>query len=83
MQTKVFTKNSCVACRQTKKKLAELKIDFIEIDIDEDEVAREELLAGGWQQAPVIYSSLGSWSGYNPDKLESLANLLKLERGEF
>lgn len=69
----VYTKNRCVACTQTKKTLDKLKIEYEIVNISENDDAREQLLAEGWQQMPVVkIGNWDSWSGFQYDKLLSL-----------
>lgn len=69
----VYTSPTCYPCRATKHKLNDLGIDFTEVDITEDHDARAYLVSLGHTQTPVVESPAGSWSGYKPDRLLSLA----------
>ncbi len=69
----VYTKPSCVQCNATYRALDKKGIQYNSLDISEDAEALERLKALGFQQAPVVESVIGSWSGYNPGKIDELA----------
>ena len=69
----VYTKNRCVACTQTKKLLDKLGIEYEIINVSENDNTREQLLAEGWLQMPVVkIGNVTSWSGFQYDKLLAL-----------
>lgn len=51
----VYSKNNCPYCDKAKYLLKNKGFDFTEIKIDEDQEAREWLLAQGHRTAPQIY----------------------------
>lgn len=73
----VYTLPNCIQCRQTKKLLTNLELEFEEVDLTKDEdsyrFVTEKL---GYKAAPVIvvYGEDGQvvdhWSGFNPDRIE-------------
>lgn len=69
----VYTKPACVQCNATYRALDKKGIAYNSVDITEDADALERLKALGYQQAPVVDSPTGSWSGFNPGKIEELA----------
>jgi glutaredoxin-like protein NrdH len=69
----VYTKPSCVQCNATYRALDKKGIPYNSVDITVDDAAREELIALGYQQAPVVSAPIGNWSGYNPGKIDELA----------
>lgn len=70
----VYTKPSCVQCTATYRALDKKGIAYMSLDISEDADALERLKALGFQQAPVVESPIGSWSGFNPVKVDELAD---------
>lgn len=73
MKIKVYTTDSiCPKCRLTKRKLKELKINYIEIVATDDD--REMLKERGFMEFPVVCINdwEDSWSGYRVDKLNEL-----------
>jgi glutaredoxin-like protein NrdH len=70
--TIVYTKKNCVQCDATKRYLDMHAIAYETVDIETDADALEKIVALGFRAAPVVESSIGSWSGYDPDKLSKL-----------
>jgi len=52
---KVYSKNNCPQCEQVKHLLTTKGITYKEIKIDEDQEAREWLIAQGHRTAPQLY----------------------------
>ena len=73
--TTVYTKPSCVQCDMTKRMLNNLGVDYDTVDITQDPAALEMILGMGFTSAPVVITSTDSWSGFNPDKINSLATI--------
>lgn len=71
--TTVYTKPACVQCDATKRLMDNLGINYEAVDITEDEVAYEQLVEMGYQGVPVVITDHGSWSGFQPDKINLLA----------
>lgn len=69
----VYTKPSCVQCNATYRALDKKGIPYNSLDITQDEEALTRLKALGFQQAPVVEAPTGSWSGFNPGKIDELA----------
>lgn len=72
----VYTKPACPQCDFTKKHLTKNNIEFTAVDITEDAEARETVLALGYSSAPVVVSGDVHFSGFRPDKLKELGNLV-------
>lgn len=73
----VYTKPACVQCNATYRALDKKGIPYNSLDISVDEEALERLKALGFQQAPVVEAPIGSWSGFNPTKIDELAEYYK------
>lgn len=69
----VYTKPSCVQCNATYRALDKKGIAYNSVDITQDPEAYERLVALGFQQAPVVTAPTGDWSGFNPGKIDELA----------
>lgn len=69
----VYTKPACVQCNATYRALDKKGIPYNTLDISQDADALERLKALGFQQAPVVEAPIGSWSGFNPGKIDELA----------
>ena len=68
----VYTKPQCVQCDATKRWLDSKGLAYSTIDITEDQEAFDKIVSLGFRAAPVVDSPVGSWSGFNPDKLSQL-----------
>lgn len=71
--TTVYTKPACVQCDATKRLMDNLGISYEAIDITKDEEAYTRLVDMGYQSVPVVITNNGSWSGFQPDKINLLA----------
>ena len=68
----VYTKPQCVQCDATKRMLDNLKIEYSTVDVSKDAEAIEKLYAMGFSSAPVVITDSDAWSGFQPDKINSL-----------
>jgi glutaredoxin-like protein NrdH len=71
----VYTKPSCVQCDATKRHLTKLGIEFDTVDITQDQDAFDKIIGMGFKAAPVVITDDSSWSGYQPDKINALADI--------
>jgi glutaredoxin-like protein NrdH len=72
LSTIVYTKPRCVQCTATYRALDKAGVAYASVDITQDEEAYSKLVELGFQQAPVVSSPIGNWSGFQPDKIEEL-----------
>lgn len=71
----VYSKPGCVQCNATYRALDKKGIEYKTVDMSQDLEALEMVKSLNYQQAPVIYVDEEThWSGFNPDKIEELAN---------
>lgn len=70
---KVYSKSACVQCTATYRALDKLGLEYEVIDLAEDEAALTEILAMGYQQAPVVIDGDDHWSGFRPDRIKASA----------
>jgi glutaredoxin-like protein NrdH len=70
----VYTKPACQQCNATYRALDKKGIAYTSLDISQDAAALENLKALGYQQAPVVTSPIGDWSGFRDDKIDELAD---------
>ena len=73
MSVTVYTKPSCVQCDQTKRFLDKVNIPYTTVDITEDQEAFDKVIAMGFKAAPVVITDNDAWAGFNPAKLNQLA----------
>lgn len=76
MSIVVYTKPSCVQCNATYRALDAKGIRYEIKDMTEDAEALEMAKALGYMQAPVVIAGEDHWSGFRPDKIGELAQLL-------
>jgi glutaredoxin-like protein NrdH len=50
-----------------------LGINYETVDITQDEAAYTKIVNMGYQAVPVVITTNGSWSGFQPDKISLLA----------
>ena len=67
----VYTKDKCVMCEMTKNELKKKQIPYTEVFITPEVSA--ELRDKGVKQAPFVIAGEDSWSGFRPDKINSIA----------
>lgn len=68
----VYHKNGCQQCRMTMRLMDKLSIMHTDVNIDDNEDIREQLIAEGFKQMPVAKADGESWSGYQPDRIKAL-----------
>ena len=71
----VYTKNNCMPCKMTKRKLQELGVNYQEINVDEDLSALGYLIECGFRSLPVVFNKNGApmvTGGFAPNILEKL-----------
>jgi glutaredoxin-like protein NrdH len=66
---------SCIRCTMTKRGLEQKGVPYVEIDIRENDNAREYVVGDlGYTEAPVVVvDEHDHWSGFRPDHIERLA----------
>lgn len=77
MTVTVFSKPSCVQCNATKKALTKRNVNFVTVDITQDDEARDFVMGLGYVAAPVVLvedegTESAHWSGFRPDRINSL-----------
>lgn len=73
MNVTVYTKPSCVQCDQTKRFLDKVGVKYDTVDITVDTEAFDKIIGMGFKAAPVVITDNDSWAGFNPTKLNKLA----------
>lgn len=72
MSITLYTKPACVQCNATKKALDRAGLDYEMVDISQDDEARNYVMALGYLQAPVVQVNDEHWSGFRPERIQSL-----------
>lgn len=70
----VYSKPSCVQCTATYRKLDENGVEYEVVDIMQNPDAFEYVKSLGHLSAPVVVAGEEHWSGFDPNKLDSLVN---------
>lgn len=69
----VYTRPGCAHCVQTKKLLANLNLEFDEVDVTQDPVALAKIKdEWGFTQAPVVETEDDVWSGHRPERIRDI-----------
>ncbi|AMB98537.1 NrdH-redoxin [Aerococcus urinaehominis] len=70
----VYSKPNCMQCNFTKKYLEDKEVTFQVLDVTESEEALDHVKALGFSSLPVVEAEgIEPFSGFRPDRLESLA----------
>ena len=69
----LFGKPNCQGCKLTQRKLDQLGLPYTYRDVTEDAEALAVVQALGYQSMPVVTAGDMHWTGYSPDRLNSLA----------
>lgn len=72
----LYTTPGCVQCRFTEKELAKLHVPFETVSLADDGEARAWLKGLGYASAPVLITPMGTWTGFRPDALASLVDVV-------
>ncbi|WP_278262831.1 glutaredoxin domain-containing protein [Nocardia sp. AG03] len=75
----VYTKPQCPQCDATKRTLDNLGFAYRVVDLGQDTDARERLLSMGFRGVPVVEAGNVRFTGFRPDKLESLSGVLRAD----
>lgn len=72
MSVTVYTIPACVQCESTKRFLNKANIEYNVIDLSVDPEAYDMVKGLGYNEAPVVVAGDDHWSGFRPDKIETL-----------
>ena len=75
MVVTVYTKPQCVQCNMTYWALDAKGINYHKVDITEDDRALAKVKSLGYMQAPVVIAGEDHWSGFQPDRINALADI--------
>lgn len=73
MSVVIYTLPSCVQCDTTKRMMQKINVSYQEVDLSENEDAYQMVKALGYSAAPVVFAGDDHWSGFRPDRIQSLA----------
>src|SRR5439155_9306165 len=72
MTVTVYTKPACVQCNATYKALDKQGIAYEQVDISLDSQPRDDVMARGYLQAPVVVGGNAHWPGVRPGRSRAL-----------
>lgn len=72
MSITVYSKPACVQCVATYRALDQRGISYDVVDISEDAEGLSVVRGLGYMQVPVIMTGDDHWSGFRPDKINTL-----------
>lgn len=75
----VYSKPNCVQCNATYRALKNAGIDYTVVDVTEDEASYDMIIGLGYLAAPVVIAGETHWSGFQPDKINALRELIAVE----
>lgn len=82
MQITVYSKPRCVQCDATYRALDRSGVEYQKVDVSVDAEALAYIVGLGYQQAPVVVAGEDHWSGFRPDRLAAVSEMvLQLARG--
>lgn len=74
--TTLYTKPGCVQCTALARSMTRAGIEFDIVDISEDQDAFDLVVGLGFRQVPVVIADgIDPFSGFNPAKVEELAQV--------
>lgn len=68
----VYSKPACGQCNATYRAMDKRGIDYEVVDISQDAEALDRVRELGYMSAPVVVTDDDHWSGFRPDKIDSL-----------
>jgi glutaredoxin-like protein NrdH len=72
----ILSKPGCVQCDATERALTKAGVDFVKVDVAENEQAYAIAQGLGYLQAPVVIGIDGEhFSGFRPDRLKAMATV--------
>lgn len=72
---KIYTKNNCVQCKQSKLWLKKHELNYKEINVEDDLEAYNYLMANNLRTLPVVFNNGELIAmGFQPHKLKTLLN---------
>ena len=72
MSITVYSKPACVQCVATYRALDQRGIAYNVVDISENADALNMVRGLGYMQVPVIMTGEDHWSGFRPDKINTI-----------
>lgn len=81
MKITIYTKTDCVQCDSTKRMLDKADVSYNVVDLENGPQAMELVKSMGYNQAPVVVTEHGHWSGFRVDHIKALITEAKTHKG--
>lgn len=72
MTVTIYSKPVCYQCTATVREMDRRGIVYTLVDLTKDEAAFIKVKGLGYMQAPVVIAGEEHWSGFRPDKINTL-----------
>ena len=69
----VYTLPNCIECTLTRHALNKAGLDYETIDLTHDQAATDLVTQLGCRSAPVVTIGTEHWTGFRPDKIQTIA----------
>lgn len=76
MSITVYAKPHCPQCNATKRQLDRMGADYSVVDLTQSPDDLSRFVSQGFQQAPIVVAGDDTWSGYRPDLLSKVSELI-------
>lgn len=73
MSITVYSKPACVQCTATTRALEAKGLEYIVVDLTEDDTAMTHVSELGYRQVPVVVAGEDHWAGFRPDLIGRLS----------
>lgn len=83
MLVTVWTLPNCVQCNMTKREFDKRGVRYEEMNLENHPETSQAFIELGLTAAPIVVTDTKKWSGFRLDKIKSLENHLKNERGKL
>ena len=72
---KIYTTPSCGSCQAAKRYFEDNNIDYTEVDVSQDQIAMDKIIAAGFMSVPVFEIGEELFYGFDRDKINKLLNI--------
>lgn len=76
MSITVYTKPNCAQCTATKRAMDKQGLTYHAVDLTQDVSALNRIKQLGFSQVPVVFAGEESWSGFRPDRIKALSEMV-------
>lgn len=69
---RIFSKVNCMQCKMVKRFLDDKKVEYTEIDVEQQPEMIDYIKSLGFQSLPVVEADDKAFSGFRPNELKTL-----------